>query len=176
MSDLETIGIAIEIPDPHGRFLQSRRQSYGDQLANSIPSHITLVPPLQVTAEGLKHTVDVISQLVTRARAFHIGLQGTESFRPVSPVVYIAVAEGSVHIKKLADDIREALALPEPEFPFHPHVTVAHHLDDAALDHAMDDLSGFRCGFEASFVNVYVHEDGRGWVTRDELTLQAALG
>ena len=32
-------------------------------------------------------------------------------------------------------------------FPYHPHVTVAHHLADAQLDRAFAELADFECEF-----------------------------
>ena len=54
------------------------------------------------------------------------------------------------------------------EFPFHPHVTVAHHLSDDQLDRAFDDLAEFDCTFEVTDFHLYVHDDVAGWQpTRD---------
>ena len=48
-----TIGVAIPIPEPYGRALQQVRESFGDPLARSIPTHITLLPPTEVAADDL---------------------------------------------------------------------------------------------------------------------------
>ena len=48
-----TIGVAIAIPEPYGGELQRVRESYGDPLARSIPTHITLLPPTEVQADDL---------------------------------------------------------------------------------------------------------------------------
>ncbi len=54
------------------------------------------------------------------------------------------------------------------EFPFHPHVTVAHHLSDDVMDRAFDDLSGFDCAYEVTRFHLYVHDEAEGWrPTRD---------
>jgi len=51
----------------------------------------------------------------------------------------------------------------EPVFPFHPHVTVAHHLHDAALDRAYAVLATFECAFLVDSFALYVHDDAAGW-------------
>ena len=51
----------------------------------------------------------------------------------------------------------------ELAFPYHPHVTVAHHLDDPLLDRAFDDLSTFECQFDADHFLLYVHDAEMGW-------------
>ncbi|MFL6070768.1 MAG: 2'-5' RNA ligase family protein, partial [Actinomycetes bacterium] len=43
-----TIGVALTVPEPWGIMIQERRAEYGDHLAWTIPTHITLLPPTQV--------------------------------------------------------------------------------------------------------------------------------
>src|ERR1051325_5287107 len=52
-----TIGVAIPIPDPYGPELQRWRESFGDPLATSIPTHVTLLPPTPVAGPDL-HAID----------------------------------------------------------------------------------------------------------------------
>ena len=47
-------------------------------------------------------------------------------------------------------------------FPYHPHVTIAHHLADAQLDQAFDELADFECEFDVDDFHLYVHDDERG--------------
>ena len=49
-----TIGVAIPIPEPYGTELQGVREAYGDPLARTIPTHITLMPPSEVEADDLE--------------------------------------------------------------------------------------------------------------------------
>ncbi len=51
-----TVGVAIAIPDPYGSTLQQHRESFGDPLARSIPSHITLLPPTSLPPTRLPPT------------------------------------------------------------------------------------------------------------------------
>ena len=78
--------------------------------------------------------------------------------------MYVRVNAGYVATAVLAGQLRQALGAPRPEFPFHPHVTVAHHLDDAALDHADDTLRDFECEFDVEEFALYLHDDASGWV------------
>ena len=56
----------------------------------------------------------------------------------------------------------------ELQFPYHPHVTVAHHLEDVSLDKAFDELATFECDFVVDRFSLYVHDSEDGWVpTRD---------
>ena len=68
-------------------------------------------------------------------------LRGTGTFRPVSPVVFVTVAEGISQCEALADAVRRGPLETDLLFPYHPHVTVAHHLDDDVMDQAFDELA-----------------------------------
>lgn len=160
---MRTIGVAVAVPEPYGEHLRAKRRSFGDPLADAIPSHVTLIPPTAVTDEQLDDLVVVLDEVATVMPSFTMSLRGTGSFRPVSPVVFVAVAEGISYTEMLATAIREALALEEPEFPFHPHVTVAHHLDDDQLDVAAAELARFECEFAVTEFSLYFHDDIEGW-------------
>ena len=53
-----SIGVAIAIPEPYGSQLQSMRASFGDSLAEAIPTHVTLLPPTIVDPHALDGIVD----------------------------------------------------------------------------------------------------------------------
>ena len=94
---------------------------------------------------------------------FRLRLRGTGTFRPVSPVVFIAVSEGISACEILAQAARSGPLAQELTFPYHPHVTVAHHLDEAALDHAYDSLADFECTFDVAAFHLYSHGDDGVW-------------
>lgn len=163
-----TIGVAIAVPDPWGAQLQDYRTALGDSSAVGIPTHITLVPPLET---GVGELVKIEEHLEDTARTrapFRVHLRGTGTFRPVSPVVFITVAEGISGCEQLAFAIRRGPLATDLQFPYHPHVTVAHDLDEHRLDRAFADLADFECAFDAAHFSLYVHDPYEGWVpTRD---------
>ena len=167
-----TYGIAIAVPEPHGSALREKRASFGDPQASRIPSHITLLPPDVLPGRELACLAADLEKVAADTAPFEVTLQGTGTFRPVSPVVYVSVSRGISEAELLASALRRTLGAPEPQFPFHPHVTVAHHLDDDALDEAYADLAGFTCHFTASEFALYLHDDAVGW----EPVLSFALG
>ena len=48
---MPTIGVAIALPEPWATQLQEYRTALGDETAGLIPTHITLVPPVELTEE-----------------------------------------------------------------------------------------------------------------------------
>jgi 2'-5' RNA ligase len=166
-----TIGVAVAIPDPYGSELQRRRASFGDPLASSIPAHITLVPPTRVPAAALG---DIERHLRTAAlgeRPFRVHLRGTGTFRPVSPVVFVALAEGIGDCERLERKVRRGPLAAERAFPYHPHVTVAHRLPDDVLDRAFKELTHYECEFAVAAIWLYEHDADGVWRPRSEVPL-----
>ena len=89
-----TIGVAIAIPEPHAGELQGVRESYGDPLARSIPTHITLLPPTEVQADDLDRIEKHLRTIGEAEQPFEIHLRGSGTFHPVSPVVFVSVVAG----------------------------------------------------------------------------------
>ena len=170
MSAARTVGVAIAIPEPFGSLLQAHRASFGDPLAGSIPTHITLLPPTSVEGDVDEH----LSAVAASAVAFTIHLRGTATFRPVSPVVFVQVVEGIGECELLEQQVRRGPLARELAFPYHPHVTVAHDLPDAALDAAFETLADFECRFEVGALHLYEH--GTDGVWRPERTFPFAGG
>ena len=165
------IGVAIPVPDPFGSLLREKRADFGDPMAETVPSHVTLIPPTEVADAELEVVCDSLVRASAALPAFPMRLRGTGTFRPVSPVVFVAVSQGISYTEMLAKSVRSALKIDEPEFPFHPHVTIAHNLDDASLDRAYDELSGFECQFSVDAFALYEHDDVDGWVPQRTFAL-----
>nr|WP_278258945.1 hypothetical protein [Nocardioides convexus] len=51
---------------------------------------------------------------------------------------------GSRSASRLAGEVRRGPLAVDLDYPYHPHVTVAHHLDDPTLDRAFEEPGGFR--------------------------------
>ena len=90
-------------------------------------------------------------------------LRGTGTFRPVSPVVFVQVAGGLAECEQLEGAIRGGPLHRDLAFNYHPHVTVAHHVDEAAMDRAFEDLAGYTCTFEVREFHLYEHGTDRVW-------------
>jgi 2'-5' RNA ligase len=168
-----TIGVALAIPEPWATELQDYRTSVGDGMAETIPTHITLVPPTEVTAEELveieAHLADVAAQVL----AFEVHLRGTGTFRPVSPVVFVTVVEGISQCEQLALAVRRDPLAVELAYPYHPHVTIAHHVAEDRLDQAFEELADFECEFAVEDFHLYVHDHERGWTPTRYFPLRA---
>ena len=167
---MPVIGVALSIPEPWATELQGYRTSI-DPPAALIPTHVTLVPPTVLDEAQLAGVEEHLDSVAQQVPAFELHLRGTGTFRPVSPVVFITLVEGISQTEQLAAAIRSGPLDVDVEVPFHPHVTVAHHLDEAVMDRAFEDLAGFECAFEVGGFHLYVHDETEGWRPTREFRL-----
>ena len=173
---MPTIGVAIAIPEPWATELQDYRTSIGDTTASQIPTHITLLPPTELEDAEIASVSEHLAEAAATVEPFGIHLRGTGTFRPVSPVVFVMVAEGISQCEQLAGALRQGPLAVELQFPFHPHVTIAHHLPDEALDRAFEELATFEAVFEAAEFHLYVHDDASGWKPTRDFPLRGTAG
>jgi 2'-5' RNA ligase len=172
--DKTTIGVAIDIPQPWGGELTAARLAAGDPVAAYVPAHVTLLGPTEIDAADLatidRHLVDVAQQ----HPAFTVQLRGTGTFRPVTQVVFVAVAAGISECEQLHEAVLAAEAIPvAARFPYHPHVTVAHDVPPAQLDAAFAELAGYEASFAVDGFTLFEHDDGGRWRSYAEYRLTA---
>ena len=170
---MPVIGVALSIPEPWAGELQDYRIDL-DPTAALIPTHITLVPPTEIGADDLGAVEEHLAKVAESGSSFDVHLRGTGTFRPVSPVVFVSLVNGISQTEQLAAAIRSGPLDVDVKYPFHPHVTVAHHLSDGHLDRAFDDLADFDCTFEVTDFHLYVHDDVAGWQPTRDFSLQPA--
>jgi 2'-5' RNA ligase len=170
------IGVAIPIPDPYGAQLQRIRAELGDPMAHAIPTHITLLPPTEVPGGPDAPTAieEHLGEVARSERPFGIRLRGTATFRPVSPVVFIALSEGIGDCERIQQRVLAGPLTRELEFPYHPHVTVAHHLPDEVMDRAYKDLAGYEAFFEVRGFSLYDHGADSVWRPRRHFAFASA--
>lgn len=156
-----TIGVAIPVPPPYADDLQRWRKEFGDPLACAIPAHVTLLPPSSVPVAALDDVRCHLARVAADHEPFDLRLRGTGTFRPVSPVVFVQIAEGVAQCEQLELGVRSGVLARPVSFYYHPHVTVAHHVDDEALDRAFNTLAGYEALFTVDAFSLYEHgEDG----------------
>ncbi|QTE28805.1 2'-5' RNA ligase family protein [Pengzhenrongella sicca] len=157
------IGVAITVPEPYGSTLQHARGRFGDPLAGDIPPHITLLGPTVVEPRELADISAHLARVAAATRPFVFQLRGTGSFRPVSPVVFVQVDEGAPECARLEAAVRSGPLAQDVRFDYHPHVTVAHEVPDAALDRAFAEMAQFQARFVVSGFQFFEHGDDNVW-------------
>ena len=157
------IGIAIEVPEPYAAELQAARAAFGDPQAGAIPPHITVVGPTVVDESVLPAVWAHLEKVAAETPGFRVHLRGTGTFRPISPVVFVTVAEGIAECELLEQGVRSGVLAQELRFNYHPHVTVAHEVSEADLDRAFDEMADYEATFDVEHVWQYEHGDDGVW-------------
>ncbi len=157
------IGVSIAIPSPFAGELQQLRASFGDPSAEAIPTHVTLLSPTEITDEDVPEIHEHLERVAAEQTPFTMRLRSTGTFRPVSPVVFVQVAGGISECERIEQAIRTGPLKRDVRFYYHPHVTIAHHADDASMDRAFDELASYECSFEVAAFHLYEHGDDLVW-------------
>lgn len=158
-----TVGVALPVPEPWGRLLRDARLGYGEDRAAHIPTHVTLLPPTETTGARLEELLEHLATVGQQNPPFDMVLRGTGTFRPVSQVVFIQVAQGVSSCEQLERGVRSGPVSRELEFPYHPHVTLVHDEPPDVLDRAFADLADFTAEFVATEFVAYVHHGDEVW-------------
>lgn len=170
------IGVAITVPEPWSTELREARGRYGDPLADFIPPHVTLLGPTVVEPEQMDEVEEHLTKAAARHAPFVVRLRGTATFRPVSPVVFVPLVDGSDGCAALEQSVRTGVLDQELRFEYHPHVTVAHEVPDDRLDAAAAGLAGFEATFVVTEFHSYLHGDDGVWRPVRDFSLDPAAG
>lgn len=158
-----TIGVAIAVPEPFGTELTAWRKGLGDPLALAIPPHVTLITPTELDDDEMMATIEHLKSVAAEQWRFEIHLRGTGSFRPVSPVVFVALAAGISDCERLQRAVRGGPLAQVLKFNYHPHVTVAHDVPPEVLDRAFIDLADYEARFVVEHFGLFERGDDGVW-------------
>jgi 2'-5' RNA ligase len=171
MTSQITIGVSVGIPQPHAAVLAGWRKRIGDPEADKVPPHVTLLPPTSFDADQIDIVEKHLAQAAATVLPFAMRLSGTGTFRPVSQVVFVQVSAGIAECELLERAVRREPIVRDVEFPYHPHVTVGHDIDDSALDEAFDGLRDYVAQFAVDRFTMYSQDDEGAWHARREFVL-----
>lgn len=157
------IGVAIEIPEPFGSQLVAARRRVGDPQAAKVPAHVTLLPPTLLNDTHLDAVQNHLQQAAAAQEPFSMLLRGTGTFRPVSEVVFVAIAAGIAECEQLEKRVRTGILAQELQFNYHPHVTIAHDIPTCALDEAFESMADFEAQFQVAHFTLYTYTDEGVW-------------
>jgi 2'-5' RNA ligase len=160
---MKMISVSIAVPAPFAGELQRLRASFGDPSAKSIPTHVTLLSPTEIVDEEGPEIHEHLQLVADAQQPFTMLLRSTGTFRPVSSVVFVQVAGGISACERIEQAIRTGPLKRDVPFYYHPHVTVAHNVDDEAMDRAFNELASYRCSFEVRAFDLFENVDDLVW-------------
>ncbi|MBV1779118.1 2'-5' RNA ligase family protein [Paeniglutamicibacter sp. ABSL32-1] len=168
VAEATALGVVIEIPSPLEGPLRAWRQRYGGDRSANIAPHITLVSGSTTDWDA---AVRHVHRVAARASSFTVRLHGTGTFRPITPVVYLNVEEGAEACGKLHDELLAGPMKHEVSYGYHPHLTIAHEADDAAMDLAQEELKDESMSFTVDSIGLFGLDGTGAWSLREELGL-----
>ncbi|GIF24403.1 2'-5' RNA ligase [Actinoplanes tereljensis] len=166
------IGVAIDIPEPWGEQLTVRRAEAGDPQAAYTPAHVTLLGPTEIATDALGAVERHLEKVAAAQQPFTIHLRGTGTFRPITEVVFVALAVGISECELLAEAITSSDDVERgSRFPYHPHVTVAQDVPPEQLDAVFEDLGDFSAKFHVASFTLFTHGGEGPWRRRRDFPL-----
>jgi 2'-5' RNA ligase len=165
-----TLGVSIAVPEPHGTLLQHYRFGFGDAAAAVIPTHVTLLPPTEIEPVDRPAIEEHLAAIAAAGRPFPMRLYGTDTFRPLSPVVFVQVVEGGSACGWLQERMRDPSGplARDLQFPYHPHVTVAHGIAEDAMDAAQTSLADYEAAWTVGGFALYEQNAAGAWALQRE--------
>lgn len=142
--DEERIGVLVSIPEPWMTELSELRVQFGDTQGAVTPAHVTILPPTTIKKADRERVRAHLQAVASQQTPFRISLDGTGSFRPVSPVVFLNIDKGFQQLIDLEDEVRSGILDTPRRFPFHPHVTIAQQVDEQRLDESEESCATFQ--------------------------------
>jgi 2'-5' RNA ligase len=157
------LGVAIGLPEPVAGELAAWRVAVGDAQARKLPPHVTLLPPTRVSESSISDVLLHLTDVAAVSSPFEMHLHGTGTFRPISQVVFVTVASGISYCELMEADLRSGPLERDIEFPYHPHVTVAHDVPAEMLDRAYDGLAGYDARFTVDAFTAFAQDPDGHW-------------
>ena len=169
--DTAVLGVVVAIPEPWAQLLVDWRSKVGDPQAGMVPPHVTLLPPTEVPRAQRTAISGHLAEVARAHPPFDMHLFGTGTFRPVSEVVFVAVAKGIGNCELLSRDVRTGPLNRSLSYPYHPHVTVAHDVPEDMLELAYSGLSDLSAEFSVDHFTEFEQTPSGAWTVAREYPL-----
>src|SRR5947209_5526621 len=157
------LGVALLIPPPLDREIDTLRRAVGDGTYGRVPAHVTLVPPVNVNQENMGAALWTLRTAASETRPFTVHLGAPTTFLPTNPVLYLPiVGTGRDAVFSLRERVFQGPLTRPLTWPFVPHVTVADEAQPeriAAAEVALCDYAA-----EVTFDRLHLLEEGPGRV------------
>jgi 2'-5' RNA ligase/GNAT superfamily N-acetyltransferase len=140
----QRVGVVLLLPAPVGEAVDVLRRALGADDVDRLPSHLTLVPPVNVRDDEMDSALDLLRDAAERTMPFPLALGPARTFLPTNPVLFLEVGGDVAPVDKLRDKIFRAPLERNLTWPFHPHVTLLDNGDEAKIRAAVDALADVR--------------------------------
>ena len=128
-----------------GRFVEELRRELHPELGH-LPAHITILPP-RLLHGSESEALATLERLCGAIVPFQVTMDAVESFRPLTPTVYLRVG-GATPVHELHDRLNTEALVCSEQWPYMPHLTIVKLADEsrlpAVLELARERWSAYR--------------------------------
>ena len=129
-----------------GRFVEELRREIHPELGH-LPAHLTILPP-RILAGPEAEALAALERLCGDVQPFEVGMDGVESFQPLTPTVYLRVDQEALRLHELHERLNTAALEFYEQWAYMPHLTIVKLADEsrlpAALELARERWSAYR--------------------------------
>lgn len=166
--------VALLIPEPARHGIDALRHALGDNQRFRIPTHITLVAPLNIRDDELDAALAVVRDAGARSRPLHLELGPAETFLPDAPVLYLGIGDQGA-VRELRALLMVAPFERPDERPYVPHVTLLTHGAPEKIHAAVLALCDARFGAVVEYLTVLECHEDSVWRPAAEVPLGAPV-
>lgn len=158
------LGVVLLVPPPLDREIDTLRRAVGDPDLGRVPSHCTLVPPVNVPSDRVDDAIECLRWVGAASRPFTVELGPPTTFWPDSPVLYLAIAGPGVDALMALRNQVFVDPLDRPlTWPFVPHVTLHPDLTAERINAALLALDGYRTEVTFDRIHLLIQRDDHSW-------------
>ena len=174
----QRVGVALLLPEPVGSEVDVLRRAVGADDVDRLPSHLTLVPPVNVRDDDMGSALDLLRDAAERTSPFRLVLGPPRTFLPINPVLYLEVGGDVAAVDKLRDRIFRPPLERNLTWPFQPHITLLDMGTEERIRAAQEALADYRVEVLLERVHLLKEhrreDDGeRYWLPMAEATFAA---
>ena len=123
------------VKDALGRFVQELRREIHPELGR-LPVHVSILPP-RLLHGSEQEALATLGRLCQGIAPFEVAMDAVESFRPITPTVYLRV-EGAAPMHQLHDRLNTSALACSEQWPYIPHLTIVKLADATRLDEVFE--------------------------------------
>jgi 2'-5' RNA ligase len=118
----ERYGLVAYVRNSLGQFVESLRRDLHPTLPHAA-AHLTILPPrLLLGSESA--AARTLETLCRESEAFEVQLDGVASFCPLTPTVFVQVAQGAEHMQTLHRRLNQRELASQEHWEYTPHLTI----------------------------------------------------
>jgi 2'-5' RNA ligase len=158
----ERLGVALLFDAAATAAVDTLRRALGADDVERLPSHLTLVPPVNVRVDELEDAFDLLRDAAHRTEPFRLTLGPARTFLPINPVLYLEVGGEVASVDALRNRIFRPPLERNLTWPFQPHVTVLDGGDETRIRAAVEALAGVRIEVDVTQVHLLKEHNDEG--------------